>query len=335
MDDQLLDEIKSTAEGLCKYAEKGTVVVDSFITDTEPIRAHELKMELLKFLKTFSSVDKVFAAVDCSTIPLMRGNNFGAYMFRAASTLVKPQQVKEVNWSYKEYFQPVYGNETHRMMKLQSIRLDYESRMALVLLDQLDQEDYLILDGGSFFGGTKGFSESLYRECRKRGIILLTIPKRTSATVTLKGTDFLATLLTKYMDGVWLYHPYQEANTDNHLYGDIAFVKLNALAPIAFRCDIMEYLTDNDLGELISPLTALSQDARCLGYPICLYLAHQFTRTASPKLLHYREVLERELREKDPNILRRLLTEERLANFRSQTLYGAKHLWDWEGSEIV
>lgn len=334
MGTSVLDEIRSTAEGLCKYAEKGRVVVDSLVTETEPIMAHEPKPELLKPLKVFSSVEKVFAAVDCSTIPLMRGNNFGAYMFRASSTLVQSQHVKEVNWSYKEHFQPVYGDEVYRMAKLQSIRLDYESRMGLSLLDQLDRDDYLILDGGSYFGGTKGFSESLYGECRKRGIKLLAISKRTSAR-TLKGTDFLATLLTKYMDGVWLYHPYDVANTDEHLYGDISFVKLSALTPIAFRCDIMEYLTGNDLDELISPLTALSQDARCLGYPICLYLAHQFTKTASPKLLHYREVLERELGEKAPDILRKLLVEETLANFRSQVLYGAKHIWEWEGAEIV
>jgi hypothetical protein len=118
----------------------------------------------------------------------------------------------------------------------------------LSLLDQLDRDDYLILDGGSFFGGTTGFSENLYEECRRRGIRLLAIPKRTPSTLTLKGTDFLATLLTKHIEGVWFYHPYDEANTDEHLYGDISFVKLNALTPIAFRCDIMEYLTDNDLG---------------------------------------------------------------------------------------
>jgi hypothetical protein len=130
MDDNVLDEIRSTAEGLCKYGEKGRVL-DSLVTDAEPIMAHEPKLELLKPLKVISSVDKVFAAVDCSTIPLMRGNNFGAYMFRAASTLAKSQYEKEVRWSYEEHFQPVYGNETYRMAKLRSIRLDYESRMAL------------------------------------------------------------------------------------------------------------------------------------------------------------------------------------------------------------
>ena len=333
MDDNVLDEIRSTAEGLCKYGEKGRVV-NSLVTDAEPIMAHEPKLELLKPLKVLSSVDKVFAAVDCSTIPLMRGNNFGAYMFRTASTLVKSLHGKEVNWSYREHFQPVYGNETFRMRKLLSIRLDYESDMGLSILDKLDRDDYLILDGGSFFGGTTGFSESLYEECRKRGIKLLAIPKRTQSTITLKGTDFLATLLTKVMKGVWLYHPYEVANTDEHVYGDISFVKLNTSTPIAFRCDIMKYLTENDLGELISPLTALSQDARCLGYPVCLYLAHQFTRTASPKMLYYREVLEREFCEKDPYMFRKLLIEEALANFRSQVLYGAKHPWEGD-SEIV
>ncbi|MDH5690573.1 MAG: DNA double-strand break repair nuclease NurA [Candidatus Bathyarchaeota archaeon] len=335
MDERVIKEIKSTADCLCTYAEKGRAI-GSLVTVTEPIMAHEPKLELLKPLKVFSSVDKVFAAVDCSTIPLMRGNNFGAYVFRVAATLVKPQSGKEVNWSYEEHFQSVVGNEVHRKARLQSIRFDYESKMGLPLLDKLDRDDYLILDGGSYFGGTRGFSVSLYEECRKRGIKLLTVSKKTQSTMTSKGTDFLATLLTKCMDkGVWLYHPFAKAKSDEHLYGDISFIKLNLLTPIAFRCDIMEYLADTDLVELVSPLTALSQDARCFGYPVCLYLAHHFTKTASPKLTYYREVLERELREKHPDALRKLLVEEMLANFRSQVLYGAKHLWDWEGSEIV
>lgn len=52
-------------------------------------------------------------------------------------------------------------------------------------------------------------------------------------------------------------------------------------------------------------------------------------------MLHYREILERELSEKDPNMFRKLLIEEMLANFRSQVLYGTKHIWEWEGFEIV
>lgn len=335
MSEKVLDEIKSAAEGLCKYAERGGVV-DSLVYDTEPVMAHEPRLELLKPLRVLSSVDKVFAAVDCSTIPLMRGNNFGAYVFRVSATMVKPQSGKEVNWRYEEHLQSVVGNEIHRKARLQSIRFNYESKIGLSLLNQLNRDDYLILDGGSYFGGTIGFNVSLYEECRKRGIKLLTFSKKTHSTMTSRGTDFLATLLTKCMDkGVWLYHPFAKASIDEHLYGDISFVKLNALAPIAFRCDIMEYLADADLVELASPLTALSQDARCLGYPICLYLAHHFTKTASPKLTYYREVLERELREKHPDAFRKLLVEEMLANFRSQVLYGVKRLWDWGDSEIV
>jgi len=105
MDDRVLAEIESTAEGLCTYAEKGRVALNSFETDAEPIMSHEPKLELLKPLKIFSSVNKVFAAVDCSTIPLIRGNNFGAYIFRVSATMVKPLTGKEVNWSYEEHFQ--------------------------------------------------------------------------------------------------------------------------------------------------------------------------------------------------------------------------------------
>jgi len=221
------------------------------------------------------------------------------------------------------------------MRELERLRYDYESDMGLRLIDRVDEGDYLLLDGWSSFGKERRFSLDLYNECRKRGINLLTFSKKTNA-MTLKGTDFLSALLTEDMNKeVWLYHPYSKANTDEHLYGDISFVKLNASTPIAFRCDIMEYLTDTNLAELISPLTALAQDARCLGYPICLYLAHDSTKVASPKLLYYRDFLERELREKNPKVLRKLSQEEMLANFRSRILYGTKHIWELEGFETV
>ena len=292
MDDRVLAEIESTAEGLCTYAEKGRVALNSFETDAEPIMSHEPKLELLKPLKIFSSVNKVFAAVDCSTIPLIRGNNFGAYIFRVSATMVKPLTGKEVNWSYEEHFQQVVGNEVHRKSRLQSIRFNYESKVGLPLLNKLDRDDYLILDGGSYFGGTRGFNVSLYEECRKRGIKLLTFSKTTQSTLTSKGTDFLATLLTKCMDnGVWLYHLASQLATPRPSSVDpdvFAELWTKIIMKTTFKRD-RDYLTEN------TPYLEYSDvEVKVLDQGEALLVSEPQLRFAVPiKTIYYPEYLEK------------------------------------------
>jgi hypothetical protein len=69
---------------------------------------------------------------------------------------------------------------------------------------------------------------------------------------------------------IWVYYPVRKADKDRSLYGDIAIVKLRADSSNVFRCDIMDYLTNQDVTELLSPLTSVSEDPRCIGYPISL-----------------------------------------------------------------
>jgi NurA-like 5'-3' nuclease len=49
--------------------------------------------------------------------------------------------------------------------------------------------------------------------------------------------------------------------------------------------------------ELISPLTFVSEDPRCLGYPVPLYLAHRFSAPAEAMLLNYPDQIERILKQ--------------------------------------
>ena len=84
---------------------------------------------------------------------------------------------------------------------------------------------------------------------------------------------------------------------------------------------------------LLSPLTSISVDPRCLGYPICLYLAHNFAKVDSDaKLLYHRDLVEKALDRE--GLLESLKMEEALSNFRSE-LYGRKYPWELEEHKLV
>lgn len=322
------EEIKSAAEGLCNYV-KGGCGVSSLAEDMEPLMVGQLEFGKLRPLKLMSSAPAKFVGVDCSTIRLMGGNRFGVYVLRAAVTLVGRD--RKVEMKFEEHVKTVTGDKIRRKRTLENLRLEYESELGLHVANSLDGGDYLLLDGTSNFGreeNQRRFKLELYEKCRGKGIVLLAISKKTTA-MTSRGVDFLSSLLAEDIkERVWLYHPFQEADPHEHLYGDFSFVKLSPLNCVAFRCDVMDYLTGGDLVETLSPLTAISQDARCLGYPICLYLAHNEGKVASPKLLHYRDVVKREVHACDPDVLRKVLIEEVLANFRDQAFYGLKNPWE-------
>jgi hypothetical protein len=177
----------------------------------------------------------------------------------------------------------------------------------------LDTGDYLLLDGPSFFGKERGFSVSLYEICKNNEIRLLAVSKQSSAFHDEKGRDFMASVYLLSSYPIWVYYPAGKANTDEHLYGDASVVKLCQDSPRFFRCDIMEYLTNREVDELLSPLTFISEDPRCLGYPIPLWLAHDFSRPSDSMLLHHYAQVEETLA--NAGLRDRLCIEELSCNF--------------------
>jgi hypothetical protein len=104
-------------------------------------------------------------------------------------------------------------------------------------------------------------------------------------------------------------------------------VKLCGESSHVFRCDIMDYLTQQDIVELISPLTIVSEDPRCLGYPISLYLAHEFSAPSDSMLLSYHDQIEENLRA--TGLLETLRREEGSCSFVDE-IHGVKHAFEWE-----
>jgi len=95
----------------------------------------------------------------------------------------------------------------------------------------------------------------------------------------------------------------------------------------------MEYLTARKAEEILSPLTSISEDPRCLGYPVSLWLAHDFSAPSDAKLFHYCEQVERALF--DAGLLDVLQREELSCSFADE-LHGIRYAFqrEWWGDYI-
>lgn len=289
---------------------------------------------LIKPLKKTGSFTGSFLAVDCATRTLKRANNWGVYLMRSAYAIVEG---RNVSWGYGERICTAVGNAHARRSYLQDFRIEMESQAALSLLSGEALRPYyvhgdvrglyLLLDGGGYFGGERKFRVTLYEKCEREKINLLTISKNSPSLLDEKGRDFVATTYIIAPYDLWVYHPVRKADKTTSLYGDISIIKLCKESIHAFRCDIMEYLTGREIVELLSPLTAISEDPRCLGYPIALWLAHEFSAPSDSMMLSYHDQIERVLQEAD---LLQILHQEELSCSFADSLHGIKHAFEWE-----
>jgi hypothetical protein len=333
MGQRLKIDLKDMEMKLRCYVDKGRVAGSAEVRK-EPMISVKPDVSFIKPLKKTTTYIGSFVAVDCSTRTLKRANNWGVYLMRASCATVRNRQVY---WSYSERVCTAVGDAHVRRSYLQDFRIELESQVALNVLNQAASDSYyvhgdvrsmyLLLDGGGYFGGERKFRVSLYDECEKRGIKLLAISKNSPSMHDDKGRDLVATTYMMAPYDVWVYYPVRKADKDRSLYGDIAIVKLCAESSHVFRCDIMDYLTKQDIIELISPLTAVSEDPRCLGYPISLYLAHEFSAPSDSMLLSYHDQIEEKLN--NAGLLETLRREEGSCSFADE-IHGVKHAFEWE-----
>jgi len=315
------------------YIDKGRLTGGVEVRE-EPVIATRPDKSLIRPLRRADRFPGGFLAIDCSTRTLKRANNWGVYLMRATYAAVKE---RDTDWGYQERVCTVVGDAYVRRSFLQDFRIEMESQIALDLLfGKLStpyyvhgdvRSMYLLLDGGGYFGGDRKFRVSLYEKCEKDRINLLAISKNSPSLHDEKGKDFIATTYTMAPFDTWVYYPVRKADKDKSLYGDIAVVKLCSESPRVFRCDIMEYLTSLDVSGLLSPLTCISEDPRCIGYPIALWLAHEFSAPANSMLLFYYDRVEEALR--NAGLLETLRGEELCCSFADE-LHGIRRPFEWE-----
>ena len=333
MEKALLADVNEMESKLKCYVEKGRVASAAEVRE-EPMINIRPDANLIRPLKRKRDFNGSFIAVDCSTRTLKRANNWGIYLMRPACVVVKN---RDVSWGFKERMCTVVGDAYTRSNFLTDIRIEFESQMALELLhnenkasyyEDLDtRSSYLLLDGGGYFGGERKFRVSLYDYCKKTDVNLLAVCKNSPSLHDDRGRDFVASASILSSLGIWVYHPVRKADKDKSLYGDIAVVKLCTESDRVFRCDIMDYLMQQDVSEILSPLTSVSEDPRCLGYPISLFLAHEFSAPSDSMLLSYHDTVEERLA--TAGLLESLRREESCSSFADE-LHGSRHAFQWE-----
>ncbi len=319
------------------YVDKGHVTGTAEAHE-EPATRVKPDASLVKPLSKREAFKGSFMAVDCSTRTIKRANNWGIYLMRPSFAVVKN---RAVDWGFKERLCTAVGDAHARSNYLTDVRIELESETALDLLhktgapsyyeDSNARSNYLLLDGGAYFGGERKFRVSLYEYAEKLGLPLLALCKNSPSLHDDKGRDFISTASGLSSAGTWVYHPVRRSDKDQSLYGDIAVVKLCSQSPRVFRCDIMDYLADENVAELLSPITCISEDPRCLGYPISLYLAHDFSAPSDSMLLSYHDSVEEKLGEN--GLLESLRREEACCSFADE-LHGLKHAFQrerWDG----
>jgi len=336
MSNKISEDLAEMKKKLSEYVDKGRAVGYHEVKE-EPVIAVKPDKSRIKPLRRVGSCAANFLAVDCSTRTLKRANNWGVYLLRTAYALVRG---RTVDWGYEERMSTAIGDMHTRSNFLTDYRMELEGQMVLSLLSnntpkfcyEDPRSNYILLDGGSYFGGQRKFRVSLYEECEKQGICLLAISKNSPSLRDEKGRDFMAatSILSPYR--IWVYYPVRKAKKHQTLYGDVSVVKLCEESPRVFRCDIMEYLTNYGIDELLSPLTFVSEDPRCPGYPVALWLAHDFSTPSDSKLLHYHDQVEGMLA--NAGLLAVLRVEELSCSFPDE-LHGVKHPFRWEWIEHV
>jgi len=326
---KIQEDLAELKTKLTIYVDRGRQIGFSDVKP-QPLIVTKPDMTKIKPLIKVKTCDSRFVAVDCSTRPLKRAHNWGVYLMRAAYAWVDG---RTVNWGYDESIVHSIGDRRYRSNFLIDRRLQLESEMALKLLHEepigdaaagetlrgLGEGDYVLLDGASFFGGKRGFHTSLYEEALRKKVNLLAVSKQSPMLCDEKGRDFMASTSILVSYPLWVYHPVKEANMEQHLYGDVSIVKLCEDSQHVFRCDIMDPLASSTVPEFLSPLTSLSEDPRCLGYPVTLWLAHEFSGASNAKILEYCDLVEEALSEE--GILETLHREELSCSF-ADSLHG-------------
>src|SRR3989338_7460290 len=115
------------------------------------------------------------------------------------------------------------------------IRRFSEIKTAINIIDNLENDDIIVLDGSlqCTFTNEKKYFEELYKEAMEKNIIICGLSK-TTTLMTDKGNS-IANALNKFnVYGKWLYHPIAEIKSGNHK-AEMSFVKLHEKSRHIFK----------------------------------------------------------------------------------------------------
>ena len=160
------------------------------------------------------------------------------------------------------------------------IRRFSELTLAADLIDNLEKDDIIILDGSlqCTFTNERKYMDSLFEKAIRKGVIVTGLSKTTSL-MTDKGNSINNALAKYNIEGKWLYNPIAEIKSNAHK-ADISFVKLHEKSKHIFRHEICKEQKEKLRGA-ISSLSGNSKDSVFVGYPYGLIDADKNARVSN------------------------------------------------------
>lgn len=329
--EELIEEdIRACGEELRRYVDEGIPIAEReeptpiYIAPIEPAKFKPLRKLLF---------EGRFLSVDCSSKPLLTGINYQVRAVRISYVLIEKTRGRYeiTSEGHRDGIKVALGPPRKRGNYFTNIYRELESEIAVSTHRNLEAGDFCLMDGVALFGGERRFSEKLHEESKNSDVNLLMFAKISRVLRDPMGRDFLTqAVLTARGLGhrTWVYYPYRKANKHEHLYGDISCVKLSPDSPLAFRCDIADFVADDAsrVVDSLSKLMSVTQDPRCIGYPSPPFLAHQAAQIPKTALADYHDQTLHKLEEM--GVRSQIELEHALASFRREHLLGLRHDYD-------
>jgi len=160
------------------------------------------------------------------------------------------------------------------------IRRFSELKVAANIIDSLDKNDIIVLDGSlqCTFTNERKYMQELYEKASNKKVIVCGLSK-TTTLMTDKGNS-IANALNKFdFKGKWFYHPVVEIKSNQHK-ADMAFVKFHERSRHIFRFEIYKEQKEQ-LNNVIRLLSNNCKDPVFVGYPYGLIDADRNARISN------------------------------------------------------
>lgn len=166
------------------------------------------------------------------------------------------------------------------------IRRFTELKVASKIIDELDKNDILILDGNlqSTFTNENKYLNEIYSKVVKNNIIIGALSKSNSL-MTDKGNSFTVALENFNKEKKWYYFPVVEIENENH-QANVFFVKFHDDSDYIFKFESYKNIKF-DPNSVFSLLASNSNDPIFLGYPYGLIEADKFARISDQEKKYY------------------------------------------------
>lgn len=319
--DDLINEIKKKLGNKLNFEEETPKFSDS---NYQPFKLSKDNFHLIKKTTTNAKI----AFIDGGNLEVLKAADFSLNLIRIYFSIY--QNNKKINSGKEEFYALIYADnqddEIFYKTKLFSknkevlpeeedlivnsfdtslkkgqhrinisriagvVRRFSELKIASKVVEKLDKEDILVLDGSlqSTTTNETRYLEELFRKGLENNILITALSK-SCTLMTDSGASLIVVLGAICPEAEWYYHPVAEIESLEH-QAEIFFVKFHEKTRHIFRFEVykkQKYGIEN----VLSLLKENSNDPIFLGYPYGLIDADKFARISNKELEYFKTML--------------------------------------------